>query len=71
MCKTYVAVGVGALIIMPLQRLASYASACITYLIPGGLEGAPHGWYSVGWYRTDPTRARPARCSSASSPCAE
>jgi hypothetical protein len=50
MWKTHVAVATGVLMLMPLQRLASYTWAWITYLIPGGPEGTPHGWYSVGWY---------------------
>lgn len=38
------------LVVMPLVRLTSYASAWVLWLIPGQPDGLRSGWYSTAFY---------------------
>lgn len=48
--RKHVPLVVGALMLMPLQRVLSYGWSWIVALIPGMPEGILHGWYSAGYY---------------------
>lgn len=41
---------IGALMVMPLQRLASYLWAWVMHVVPGPPPGVPHGWYEGAYY---------------------